>query len=136
MSSIRRLPKFNRMSNFDFQTGQIIVAGTNGWPRGLVEPDTHNYEPRLGVAWSPTKRLVFRSGFGIFSNIEAPVTTTRLTENPPFEQTPAFTNDIFQPTYTINQGFPNTLTNISNLAVSASIPGRKTFKKAASWNGI
>jgi hypothetical protein len=127
---------YNRMANFDFQTGQIVVPGAAGWPRGLVKPDTDNFEPRFGIAWSPTKRIVVRSAFGVFSNIEAPVTTTRLTENPPFEQTPAFTNDMFQPTYTINQGFPNTITNISNPTGVGLNTWQENFKegRVMEWN--
>lgn len=106
----------NRMANLDYNTGQIIVAGTAGWPRGLVEADTNNVAPRVGLAWSPGKsrKTVIRSAFGVFYNIEAPVTSTRLTENAPFMQTPGFANNLFQPTYTMGMGFPTVNVNLAN----------------------
>ena len=34
-------------------------------PAGLNQ-DTHNVSPRIGLAWSPSSRWVFRAGYGIF----------------------------------------------------------------------
>jgi carboxypeptidase family protein len=128
----------NRMSNLDFQTGRIIVAGTSGWPTGLVQSDTNNFGPRVGIAWSPSssKRTVIRSGFGVFYNIEAPVTSTRLTENAPFLLSPAFTNDLFQPTYTINQGFPTATVDPNNPAGIGVNTWQKDFQdgRVMQWN--
>ena len=47
--------KYNRLSNFDPNTGQLIVAGRNGVSRTAnVRPDWNNFAPRVGFAYSPS----------------------------------------------------------------------------------
>lgn len=69
--------RFDRLSYFTFnqsplssQTGlnlrgQIRYTG-DGNPRGVYDPEYSNVAPRLGMTWSPTDKLVFRAGFGMF----------------------------------------------------------------------
>ncbi len=60
--------EYNRMSNFDLQTGGLVYAGANGEPRALSRTDYHNFGPRFGFAWTPRQngRVVLRGGYGIF----------------------------------------------------------------------
>jgi outer membrane receptor protein involved in Fe transport len=46
---------FNRQSNFDFATGQILVADQNGNSRGLVNVQENNFAPRFGSRGRPAK---------------------------------------------------------------------------------
>ena len=43
----------NRQSNFDYTKGQIIPAGTPGYPKHLATPDKADFAPRIGLSYSP-----------------------------------------------------------------------------------
>jgi hypothetical protein len=56
----------NRLTNFDPTTLSIVSAKDGGIAnRALVNPDPHNFAPRLGFAWSALKSTVVRGGYGI-----------------------------------------------------------------------
>ncbi len=56
----------NRMSAFNLQTGEVVQVGSNGVSRSGINPDHNNFAPRVGFAWSPTRDLVIRSGYGLY----------------------------------------------------------------------
>ncbi len=47
-------------------TGGLLFAGVGSNPRGPYSVIYHNVQPRIGMAWSATKNLVVRGGYGIF----------------------------------------------------------------------
>ena len=56
-------------SNLDLSTGtpQVFIGGQNGYPRGLMYPNTARFAPRLGLAQSvPRLGLVAHVAYGIF----------------------------------------------------------------------
>ncbi len=57
----------NKLTNIDPATGQVFTA-TDGsvFDRALIRPDTNDFAPRVGVAWTPLERLALRGGVGIF----------------------------------------------------------------------
>ena len=46
--------------------GEIKIAGLDGTPRRLTEPDTTNFGPRLGIAYKLNDKTVLRMAYGIF----------------------------------------------------------------------
>jgi hypothetical protein len=69
--------RFNRLSYFTFATNPISsqVPGlnlpgslnyVNGNKRGVYDTNYKDVAPRVGLAYSPTSRFVFRAGYGIF----------------------------------------------------------------------
>jgi hypothetical protein len=46
--------------------GGLLYAGVNGVPRELWDRTAGTFVPRIGFAYSATKRLVWRSGFGLY----------------------------------------------------------------------
>ena len=83
--------KDNRQSNFDaappFGNGtgvQTFATDGSTYDRALYHPYYNGWEPRLGVAWSATDRLVLRGGYGISQFMEGTGANLRLPLNPPF----------------------------------------------------
>src|SRR5207249_5055187 len=65
-------------------TGQLLLAGQGGNSRALFNAYYGGFEPRLGVAWTPTDKWVVRGAFGIVQYMEGTGKNLRLTQNPPF----------------------------------------------------
>ena len=61
--------KNNTNTNLIFQNGvpSVFVGGQNGYPRGLMYANQHNFAPRLGIAKNlPNHGLVLHASYGIF----------------------------------------------------------------------
>jgi hypothetical protein len=99
----------NRQSNFDFATGQLVVAGQNGASAGLVTTDKDDFAPRVGLAWNIFKNTVIRSGYGRFFSYQEIRTgdPLQLAYNLPFFYQPTFVSDGITPILTVKQGFPS-----------------------------
>jgi outer membrane receptor for Fe3+-dicitrate len=56
----------NILTNFDPTTVSMVKA-TDGSiaDRALVNPDRNNFAPRLGLAYTPIEKTVFRAGWGL-----------------------------------------------------------------------
>ena len=100
----------NQQSNFDFATGQILVAGQNGNSRSLINVDENNFAPRLGFAWRPfgSQDWVVRGGWGRFYDNQEPRTAFQLGFNPPFFFSVSRFSDFgVTPAAQVSQGFPS-----------------------------
>src|SRR4030081_465354 len=84
--------------------GVIIVPGTNGYSRAIVQGHHKNFAPRVGFAYQTTQKLVVRGGWGMFysnreqndqttdmalsllnfRNIDMPAVSAQTTVIPPF----------------------------------------------------
>lgn len=58
----------NELTNFSPANGGSLVTATSGswYQRSLIHPDYNNFAPRIGFAYHPVSRLVFRGGYGVF----------------------------------------------------------------------
>jgi Carboxypeptidase regulatory-like domain/TonB dependent receptor-like, beta-barrel len=56
----------DHLTNFDLQTGKVLIAGENTTRTGGVKTDKNNFAPRFGFAFTPTPRTVLRGGYGVF----------------------------------------------------------------------
>jgi len=63
--------------NFRFHDAIPIQAGDQFIGRSLVNPDSNDFAPRIGISYSPTNRWTVRAGFGVFY--------TKDTGNPVFD---------------------------------------------------
>ena len=76
----------------DFAKDNIAIKYTSN--RSLVNPDYHEFAPRLGFAYSPTNKIVVRGGFGFFYGGQENIGLgLNLYNNPPF-----FLSAYYQPT--------------------------------------
>jgi hypothetical protein len=73
----------------DFAKDHITIQYTSN--RSLVNPDHHEFAPRLGFAFQPTSRIVLRGGFGIsYGGQENIGLGLNLFNNPPFFLTASY----------------------------------------------
>jgi hypothetical protein len=98
--------------------GIIIVPGTNGYSRAIVQGHHKNVAPRFGLAYQATPRLVVRGGWGMFysnreqndqttdmalsllnfRNIDMPAVSAQTTVTPPYTFTsPLRVNPLIDP---------------------------------------
>jgi hypothetical protein len=57
----------DQFANFDPGTGTMVFASDGStFDRALIHPDRNNLAPRLGFAYTPWTRTVFRGGYGVF----------------------------------------------------------------------
>jgi hypothetical protein len=130
----------NRQANFDYATGQLLLAGKNGNSDALATAQKTNFGPRVGVAYTPFANTVIRAAFGIFYS----------QYNLPYFYQPTFVGDGVTPVLTLAQGFPplNPAQAINpgatsldtnpktpyyqewNLAVQRALPGKMSLEVA------
>ena len=73
--------------NFDIATGRALFAGRDGVGHALYRAYKRDWQPRLGLAWTPARwrqRVVVRGAYSASSYQEGTGTNLRLTLNPPF----------------------------------------------------
>src|SRR5262249_6565876 len=75
----------------------VVTAKDAGVGRGLVNADTNNVAPRVGVAWALNERTVLRGGYGVFYPTAAAQGIRDALESSPFNQGRSRTNDAATP---------------------------------------
>ena len=124
------LSKNNAQSNFNLITGKLdIPASSNvsltpiiasilpvnhNASDALISADYKDFSPRIGIAYSPTKRLAVQTAFGVFFNGDeaGPYSNPSPGFNPPYFITQTFAAPCGLPSYT---GAPS--------GVDCSVPG-------------
>ncbi len=62
--------KYGAMSQFDPNATDLLTGRKGGLTHptsGLNKRDSNNFNPRLGLAWHPWQKWVFRGGFGFYT---------------------------------------------------------------------
>ncbi len=124
--------KYNRWATLDIQNRRVIVASEGGQTaqalfvpgiaqqlaplpivtsedagldRSLVNKDTNNFAPRVGLAYDlfGAQRTVIRAGYGIYYNVTSYNAVTLMSQNPPFFKRIGATN----PAVNQTTGLPN-----------------------------
>jgi hypothetical protein len=87
----------------DFSAAVPVVSGgmgpfTGSFPRGLIQTDTNNLAPRLGVAWRIKPGMILRGGYGISYNSGTYSTIARqMVGQPPFAITDTTIGSLVSP---------------------------------------
>ncbi len=106
----------NGLANFDPALANAptvkLVLAQNGSreSRSLVQADTRDFAPRLGLAYDAGHNTVIRAGYGIFYGTMEPSGGGQFLEtNPPFKIGAALTTDSIKPSVILQNGMPNVL---------------------------
>jgi hypothetical protein len=128
----------NALSNFDFNTGQLVIPSDklppqaqqrlfDAYPMYLdptqqaYDSDRNNFAPRLGIAWRPAPKTVVRAGAGVFHNPLPVFIGIRPLNfsNPPFQLSETFEAPAGPtPTLTLQRPFPGSGSVSANPAIT------------------
>src|SRR5581483_7928952 len=95
-------------------TGKVLLSGqTNLFNDNNALYNQYNgianFQPRIGIAWSPVANTVIRASYTLSSYLEGTGTNLRLTRNPPWQNGHLVTyssgSDLVLPPTTLDQGF-------------------------------
>jgi len=91
-------------------------AAQYGYRRSFVDPNFHNFAPRLGFAWQVDPKSVVRAASGIFYGRDENVPVAdRPTNNPPYYILSSYTSDQIDPSIVLASGFPANAISPSNV---------------------
>jgi Carboxypeptidase regulatory-like domain len=128
----------NEEANFSPANGGSIVAvaaGASGWyNRSLIHPDYTDFAPRLGFAYHPFQKVVFRGGYGIFYQPFNRIGSEAITAlNPPFLINGSLSQaqGTNTPQMFLQTGFPAdefnpSIVNLTQLQIRAQDPNQRT----------
>jgi hypothetical protein len=110
----------NKLANFDpAGSGSLLFAsGGSLGDRTLVQVNTHNFAPRIGLAYSPDPNTVIRGGYGIFYlTFERIGSEDELALNPPFlvQTTGSIPSTSTTPLFNLQSGFPASWLNPADI---------------------
>jgi hypothetical protein len=117
----------NRQANFGLISGTEYIAGNGNCPysncRALYNQynGIDNFQPRIGLAWTPQKNTVVRAAVTTSSFLEGTGTNLRLTLNSPFATEHDITYTASETPSTLADGYLPFNGNTANPLVGASI---------------
>jgi hypothetical protein len=95
---------------------QVQNAAQYGYRRSWVDPNYHNFAPRLGLAYQLTPKTVIRAAAGVFyGRDENTAFYYRPGNNPPNFILTSYISDGIDPNIILSQGFPATALNASSV---------------------
>jgi hypothetical protein len=84
----------------------VVDGGGAATSRSLISPDRNNFAPRLGFAWRPIAKTVFRGGAGLFFDVQEGNEAQFLRNNPPYLFAQNLASDPFIPSFQLDNLFP------------------------------
>jgi hypothetical protein len=105
---------YNRQTNFQEYTGQVLISGKTSLfndSNALYNQynGITNFQPRVGLAYSPMKNTVIRASYTMSNFLEGTGTNLRLTRNPPWQTGHLVTYssgaDLVLPPTTLSEGY-------------------------------
>ncbi|MDE1175002.1 MAG: TonB-dependent receptor [Edaphobacter sp.] len=158
--------RHNAQANFNPDTGQLdiprssnvsltptlatLLTVNHNAPNALIAADRNNFAPRVGLAYSISKNLLYRSGFGMFFNGDenGPYSNPSPGFNPPYFSSQSFNANCSQSAYTgsavdcsvpgleqLSNGFPSTSLSDPNTPNLFSENPRLRTPYVIQWHG-
>ena len=96
-------------SNYDYDSGMILVANRGGNSRGLINARKNDIAPRFGFSYLVTPKMVVRGGYGIYYSPENDGREEFLTKNVPFASQVQYANSDYSGlpwNYVLDTGVP------------------------------
>jgi hypothetical protein len=129
--------KYGQMSNFD-PSGRDPLSGSLGavlHPTGaLSRRDNNNFNPRVGLAWHPLQKWVFRGGFGVYTvDVKFPALRDQFDEYTAIANQQAPPGDP-RPIYRISEGAPPPPFNILPNGTSPFVGRNYGARGIAYWD--
>ncbi len=117
--------------------GGVEQAGTNGIPASGVYTQTHNFMPRVGLAYRFFSKTVFRAAYGIFYSAPQVPFANDITANPPELVSTAFVNNQynFATARPASQGFSHPAVGIVPGSALYAIDPHAGLPYTQQWNG-
>jgi len=111
-----------RLANFNpAGTGSLTYAKDGSiYDRALVNPNSHNFAPRLGVSYQITAGTVLRTGYGLFyTPFERIGSEDQLALNPPglINNNISLASTALAPLFLLQSGFPSNFLDPSQLSL-------------------
>ncbi|MBL8213937.1 MAG: TonB-dependent receptor [Bryobacterales bacterium] len=129
--------KFGVMSNFDPTARDALTGGPGAIihpASGLNRRDNNNFNPRIGVAWHPRERWVFRGGFGMYTvDVKFPVAREQYDEYSAISNQQAPPGDP-TPIYRISQGTRPPAFNVLPNNTAPFVGANYSSRGAAFWD--
>ena len=125
----------DRTGWFDPAVGQWVSSRTGGVRNGILDPEWHNFAPRVGFAYSPKflPNTVIRSAYGIFYATDAWNELQFEVVGPAFYAVQNIQNTLPTPTYTLENMFPAPGTLPASLT-PYSVDKRSRTPYVQEWN--
>lgn len=126
--------KYDRQSDFLLGTGMLAIAGQNGVSSSILGTQTHDFSPRLGLAYRLGNKTVIRAAYGLFYFDEQGTGgSTRLFINYPFAAQYSVSCSATLPCLSTSVGIPTTI-SANNLPVVVYQPQPNLTPNVQQWN--
>jgi outer membrane receptor protein involved in Fe transport len=126
--------RYDRQSDFFLGTGTLAIAGQNGISSTILGTQTHNFSPRVGLAYRIGDKTVIRAAYGLFYFDEQGTGgSTRLFINYPFAAQYSVNCSATVPCLSTSTGIPTTI-SASNLPVVVYQPAPNLTPNVQQWN--
>ena len=126
--------RYDRQSDYLLGTGTLALAGQNGYSASILDTQTHNFSPRVGLAYRAGDKTVVRAAYGLFYFNEVGAGgSTRLFINNPFAAQYAVSCGATAPCLSTSTGIPN-VPSANNLPTTVYQPIPNLTPNVQQWN--
>lgn len=122
----------DRQVNINTYTGKLIYPGDGEYGRALYKSYKKQFNPNLGIAWTPTSKTVVRAAYRLSNFLEGTGANLRLTLNPPFFTESNVTYDSNAPGRIVT-GFTDVIAR-GDLTSPRSSPTAAPFYQGRAWD--